>query len=148
MPVDFEIVRAPSVRAATVSWKGRWDDRRVRREFERLARWAADRRLRTGRWLLTHREPGFQVAIEIRGRASGGGGVTVRRIPAGRVARVRFDPDRIAPRVVYHGLSDWLRWRKKDRTIRASGAYREVYDANPWTNARAWASTEVQVLVR
>ena len=149
MVVDFELVRYPALRVLSFAWKGRWEERRIRREFERLARWAAQRRLRTGRWILLFSgNDRFRVALEVRGRVRGEGEITVRRLPPTRVARVRFDPALIPPRVVYHGLSDWLRWRRKDKSIRSAGAYREVYPGNPWTKAKAWAATEVQVVVR
>jgi hypothetical protein len=64
------------------------------------------------------------------------------------VARAVYDPEIIEPRVVYHGLSDFLRWRKKDHEIRSVGGYREVYSGDPWKDTRAYAHTEVQVGVR
>jgi hypothetical protein len=45
-------------------------------------------------------------------------------------------------------VTDWLRWRKKDKTIRSVGMYREVYDGDPWREPRAWAHTDVQIVVR
>jgi hypothetical protein len=64
------------------------------------------------------------------------------------VASVVYDPKVIEPRVVYHGLTDWLRWRRKEGEIRSVGDYREVYTADPWTDAKAYAHTEVQIVVR
>jgi hypothetical protein len=149
MVVDFEFAKSPSLRVATYAWKGPWDEKRIRREFEKVAKWASGQRLRTGRWLLNMPDTGrFSVAIEIRGRPARRGGIRVRTLPASRIARVRFNPDELSPRVVYHGLTDWLRWRKREKKITHVGVYREVYADNPWSNARAWAATEVQVLVR
>ena len=149
MAVDFEIKRVPKLRVASVTWKGAWKDARIRKEFERVHRWASTQGLRPGRWILTMPSEGkFVVAVEVRGEGKGAGDVRVRTLPAGRVACVCFDPKVIEPRVVYHGLTDWLRWRKKDKTIRSVGNYREVYPGNPWTDAKAWANVEVQAIVR
>lgn len=149
MTVDFSLQRAPSMRVVTVSWTGPWSEARIQREFEQLAKWAAARRLRTGRWVFM--EPGerrWTAAIEVRGRAKGEGRVRARTLPASRVAAVTFDPEAVSARVVYHGLNDWLRWRRKDKEIRTVGASREVYPGNPWKDAKAWARTQVQFLVR
>ncbi len=149
MTVDFAWGNAPKMRVAAIAWKGPWSERRIRAEFERLQRWARAERVRTGRWIF--REPGeasWEVAIELRGTARARGSVRLRTVPAARVARVVFDPEEVAPRLVYHALSDWLKWRRKDKTIRGVGAPREVYAGNPWTDRRAWSRTEVQFVVR
>ncbi len=59
-----------------------------------------------------------------------------------------FNPDEVSPRLVYHGLSDWVDRRLKSGRFKEAGPIREVYGGNPWTNGRAWARTEVQVLVK
>ncbi|MFZ0698615.1 MAG: hypothetical protein WAN74_00220 [Thermoplasmata archaeon] len=59
-----------------------------------------------------------------------------------------FDPEEIAPRVVYHGLVDWLRSRRKEGKVGPVLATREVYTGDPWTDEKAWARTEVQFVVR
>lgn len=53
----------------------------------------------------------------------------------------------VVARLVYHGLMDWVRWRLKDKDFKKAGPAREVYLGNPWTNRRAWANTEVQILL-
>ncbi len=149
MLVEFRMKRVPAVRVATLAWKGPWSERKIRAQFDRVAAWARTRGLRTGQWIF--REPGtrsWQVAIEIRGAARSEGPIRVRTWPAATVASVVFDPDVVSPAVVYHGVSDWLRWRKRDRTIRSVGTYREVYRTDPWRVAAAWARTDVQVVVR
>ncbi|MCI4361363.1 MAG: GyrI-like domain-containing protein [Thermoplasmata archaeon] len=149
MVVDFELKKAKKFTAATVTWKGPWNEKRVRSEFEGLAKWIGERHARAGAWILqTDWEKTTTVAIEVRGKVAGDGGVRVRRFPASRVASVTFDPEAISPRVIYHGLSDWLRWRKKDHSIKGVGTYREIYPGNPWKNAKAWSATEVRVTVR
>jgi hypothetical protein len=49
---------------------------------------------------------------------------------------------------VYHGLNDWLRWRKKDGEVKSVRTSREVYSADPWTNKTAWKTTTVEYVVR
>ena len=149
MTVDFAWGKTPVARVATVAWKGPWNEKKIRAQFERVHRWAKGQGLRTGRWIFL--EPGtrrWQVAIELGGKARGSAGVRTARLPGGDLARVVFDPEKVAPRVVYHALSDWLRWRRKDKEIRRVLSSREVYSGNPWTDPKAWAKTEVQFLVR
>jgi hypothetical protein len=149
MPVDFGWGKSSRLRVATIAWKGPWNDKKIRAQFERLARWAKAQRVRTGRWIF--REPAdrsWEVALELRGKARGSDGVKTKTYPASPVARVVFDPEQVAPRVVYHGLSDWLKWQRKAKAIRRVVSSQEVYSGNPWTDPRAWARTEVQFLVR
>lgn len=149
MTVDFRFLRAPKHRVASLRWKGPWSETKIRANFRRVAAWAEGEHLRTGVWIF--REPGereWEVMVEIRGTAHPPAPIRLKTLPAGRVASVVFDPEQVSPRVIYHGLSDWLRWRRKDRTIRAVGSYREVYADDPWKNPKAWARTEVQAEVR
>ncbi len=149
MTVDFAYRRAPAYRVAYVRWKGPWSDAAVRRHFRAVADWARRKGLTPGRWIF--REPderSFEAAIEVRGTARSDRSVRLRTIRASTVASVVFDPEVVSPRVVYHGLIDWLRWQRKDGTIRSTGDYREVYAADPWRDAKAYARTEVQIVVR
>lgn len=151
MTVDFAFKRAPKVRVASVRWAGSYQEKRIRSEWENLAAWAKARGLRTGRWYFTEIEEGprytFEVAIEVKGPAKGDRKVHMRTYPASSIASVTFNPDQVSARVIYHGLSDWLRWQKKDKTIKGSRAWRETYSGNPWKDAKAWAKTEIQVVV-
>ena len=151
MAVDFAIKRTPKYRVVSVRWVGPYQEGRIRREWENLAKWAKARGLRTGRWFFSEDSAGkqyrFDLAIEVRGPVKGDGKVRVRTFPASPMATVTFNPDVVEARVIYHGLSDWLRWRKKDKTIKRARSWREVYTGNPWTDAKAWARTEIQVLV-
>ena len=149
MAVDFELKKSPSLRVAAIRWTGPYNERQIQKRFEEVEKWARAQGLKTGRWVF--REPGsrrWDTAIEVRGNARSKGRVKVRTLPASTVASVRFDPDLISPRVIYHGLSDWLRWRRKEKAIRSVVSYREVYDGNPWRDKRAWSRTEVQFVVR
>jgi len=149
MTVDFVLKKTPSVRLASIRWTGPYSEAQIRKHFGELEKWVSAHRLRAGRWVF--REPGtrtWDVGIEVKGRASSSGRVQVRTLPAVTVASVTFDPEVVSPRVVYHGLSDWLRWRRKEKKVRAVVSTREIYSGNPWTNARAWSKTEVQFVVR
>ena len=92
----------------------------------------------------------FEIGIEILGNrpARGGDGTSIKTLPASEVATVTFDPDIVSPRVIYHGLTDWLRWQRKEGKYKEAGPYREVYLGNPWASARAWAHTQIQVPVK
>ncbi len=151
MVVDFAIKRAPKYRVVSVRWVAPYQEGRIRREWDGLARWAKAKGLKTGRWFFSEDGDGpryrFEVAIEVRGNVKGDKKVHVRTFPASPIATVTFNPEEVSPRVIYHGMTDWLRWRKKDKSIKRARAYREVYTGNPWTDAKAWARTEIQVLV-
>jgi DNA gyrase inhibitor GyrI len=148
MTVDFALGKAPAYRVATLPQKGGWSENVCRPEFAKLRAWADQNGLRTGKWIFRgHDEGGFQACLEIRGNARPSGAIRIRTLPASAVARVRFDPDVVSPRVVYHGLNDWLRWRKKEKEIRAVRSSREIYDGDPWTDKRAWKNTTVEYLV-
>lgn len=149
MTVDFCFKKVPSYRVATLSRTGGWDEKKLRGQFQTLAAWAKKNHLRAGRWIFL--EPGmktFVAAIEVKGKAKGEGPIRMRTLPGGTVACVTFNPEEVSPRIVYHGLNDWLRWRKKDKEIKSVGATREVYSGDPWSSARVWSHTEVQFVVK
>lgn len=149
MTVDFVLKKTPKLRVAAIRWTGPYRESEIRKHFEEVAAWAKGRGLRTGRWVF--REPGsrqWDVSIEVRGTVRSEGRVKVRTLPAGTVASVVFDPNVVSPRVIYHGLADWLRWQRKERKIRSVVSSREVYEGNPWKKARAWSRTEIQFIVR
>jgi hypothetical protein len=149
MVVDFVVGKAAGFRGVTVAWKGPWNESRIRKEFGRLSSWAKKGGIRTGNWYFF--EPSqnrWRVAIEVKGKARGSHGLSVRPFPPSKVVRVRFDPDAVSPRVIYHGLTDFLRYRRKDGTVKSVGAYREVYQGDPWTDKKAWANLTVEALVR
>ena len=149
MAIDFEFKKSPGYRVASLTWKGPWSDASIRSHFGKVRSWAAKRNLRMGKWIF--REPAdrtWEVAIEISGPAKSGAGIRVRTIRPASVARVVYDPNVVESRVIYHGLTDFLRWRKKDHEIRSVGEYREVYSGDPWKDKSAYAATEIQVVVR
>ena len=149
MAVDFRFRTAPMYRTISIRWEGAWSDAKIRGNFRRLERWATTQGLSGRLWIFRERGEGrWEVLLSISRRVRPPAPIQFRALPASKVASVTFDPDEVSPRVIYHGLNDWLRWRKKDKTIRAVGAYREVYTDDPWRNARAWAHTEIQAEVR
>ncbi len=66
-------------------------------------------------------------------------------LPAGPVATVEFDPDRIADRVICHGFGSWLEWRKRYGKYERNGPTMEIYDGDTWASARAWKSLRIEV---
>lgn len=149
MMVDFELKRMPAYRVAAIARKGPWKKDNLRREFRELSAWARDRGVRAGRWIFSHKgDERWEACLEIKGAASSSGRIRVKTLPSTYVARCVFDPDAIADRVIYHGLSDWTRWRRRYKEIKSVGGSREVYSGDPWSDARAWANCEVQFLVR
>lgn len=149
MTVDFAIKKTPAFRLATIRWKGAYSEKRIRERFEEVGKWARAEGLRTGRWVF--REPGertWDVGIEVFGKARSSRRVKVRKIPPATVASVTFDPELVSPTLVYCGLSEWLRWQKKEKKVRSVVSTREVYPGNPWKDPKAWARTEVQFVVR
>jgi effector-binding domain-containing protein len=150
MTVEFAFKKVPAIRVATLAWSGPWNEGKIRSQFGKVAAWAKAHGYRTGRWVF--REPGdrrWEVGIELRGGSPRGSApVRLKTLPATRVAFCVFDPDAVEAYVVYHGLNDWLRWRKKERKIRSVADSREVYSGDPWASASVWSRTEVQFVVR
>ncbi len=148
MTVDFSYAKSPALRLATVTWKGPWNEAKIRAQFRRVEKWASRQKLKVGRWVFL--EPAartWTVGLEVRGAARSSGGIRLRTLRRADVARVVFDPDVVSPRVVYHGLNDWLKWQRKEKKVRRVGASRELYSGDPWRDAKAWAHTEVQYVV-
>lgn len=149
MTVDFGFKRAPAYRVATLARTGAWDEKKLRGQYAQLVAWAKKSHLRLGHWFFFEpNERTFVAAIEIRGKATGTGRIRVRTLPAATVGSVTFDTDQISPRVIYHGIYDWLRWQKKSKQIRKVVSYREVYSGDPWSSAKIWSKTEIQVVVK
>jgi DNA gyrase inhibitor GyrI len=139
----------------------------LRKEFGDLVKWAKKRNVKTGKWLFLELDgpevPGnrrrWEACIEVLNfRAKkiqseleqyvGENGIKAKELPAIKVAAVKFDPDVVSSRLIYHGLECWLEWRKKYRELEEAGPTREIYIGNPWTDPKAWANLEVQVPVK
>jgi len=152
--VEIKIKNAPSYRVAYITRTGPYSGQNMwRPEFGRLVRWAQEKKLQTGKWIVyfidewgekPERQRRSVACLEIKGRSEPEGKIQVMTLPKQRVAYVIFDPDKVAGDLVYHGLEGWLQYQP----FKEAGPSREVYIGNPWTNPRAWANTEVQVPIK
>src|SRR2546425_237872 len=157
MVVDFEFKRIPGATVASLLYVGPWREDPLPKGFLPLLPWAGKNTARTARWFFwelggpTSRNPARLrrggAALEIKGTAKPAGRIRIKKPPAETVARVLFDPDEVSPRVIYHGLTDWVSWRKKSGEVTRVGSTREMYEGDPWTNPWAWSRAQVQVLV-
>ncbi len=153
MLVDFVVKRAPAYNVASIKRVGPWRSDMWRKELSQLEKWARKRKLRTGKYLLYElggvgNRRRWETCIELKAKAKSQGKVKVKKLPPETVVSVRFNPEKVSPRLVYHGLEDWVKWRLKDKTFKKIGASREVYSGNPWKKPYAWARAEVQMLVK
>jgi DNA gyrase inhibitor GyrI len=148
MVVDFALERSPAFRVASLAYTGPWRENHLQREFTELVAWAREHRIKTGKWVFVARgERRHEACLEVKGKARGQGRIRIRTLPATRVATVTFNPEELSPRVVYHGLNDWLKWRRKEGKIRRVVSTREVYSGDPWKNPAAWKRATVQYVV-
>ena len=160
MTVDFAIRKAPEYRIAERTLVGKWPgEKAILAEFGKVQAWAREKGLRTGKWFFLEsggedESPNaklhIETGLEILGKAlvHGGKGVSLKILPSSKVATVTFDPDLVSPRVIYHGLNDWLKDLEKKGEYKELGPYREVYVGNPWASKKAWAHTQIQVPVK
>ncbi|MCL5677770.1 MAG: GyrI-like domain-containing protein [Candidatus Thermoplasmatota archaeon] len=152
MAVDFRIKSAPGYTVACITTEAAYSDRAIRTSFEKVEKWITSRGLRGGKWIFTEQAEGedrikWEACIELKGKARGSGGVSVRTLKPSDVVSVKFNPDQVSSSIVYHAISDWIRWRKKDGTIARTGRFREIYNGNPWKSMEAWQNIEVQLLI-
>jgi effector-binding domain-containing protein len=157
LTVDFAIKRFYGCTVAAIKYVGGWKgDDMLRGEFKVIQTWAKDKGIKTGRWFFAELDGPevpdskrrWEASIEVKGKARSKGNIKLRSLPPTTVAFVKFDPDKVSARLVYHGLESWLSWKKKEHRYKEAGTWREVYNGDPWTNTRAWANTEVQVPVK
>lgn len=149
MTVDFAWRECPSYGVASIVRVGPWREDNLRSEFQELVRWARAQGVRTGAWLFLERgHHRWEACLEVRGRCRAEGRLELKTLPAARAATVRFDPERVASRVVYHGLREWTREQRRAGAMLGVAGVREVYPGDPWNDPRAWSSCEVQFLVR
>ena len=147
--VDFELKKAPAYRVASIVRIGPWREDNLRTEFTELVRWARRQRVGTGKWIFVHRgDLRWEACLEIHGNPSPEGRIRLKTLPTTWVAAVTFNPDALSSRIVYHGLHDWTRARRRDGTIRSVSGAREIYRGNPWTDKDAWAHCRVEFPVR
>ena len=124
-----------------------------RSEFSQLKRWAKKRKLGTGKWIMyfidkwgekPNKNRRSVAALEIKGKAEPDGKIRIMKLPRQKVVSVSFDPNKVSSDLVYHGLESWL----ESYTYKQTARSRELYNGNPWTNARAYANCEVQVPIK
>jgi effector-binding domain-containing protein len=130
---------------------GAWKENNLHSEFRELFRWARQEGVRTGRWIFfdpraDHRR--WEACLEVEGPARPVGRIRIKTLPPTWVAQVVYNPDLISSRLVYHGLMDWIRWRRKYREIRSASGVRELYAGDPWSDKEAWTNCVVQFLVK
>jgi len=152
LAVDIVIKQTPSYKVASLEKVGAEGSEPLRREFSELVKWAKKNKVKTGRWIFNFFEAGrtpdryrFEACLQIKGNPKPEGKIKIKTLPRLTVASVKFNPDHVAPRLVYNGVYGWL---DENETYKVSGSFsREIYFGNPWTNAWAWARTEIQVPV-
>jgi DNA gyrase inhibitor GyrI len=150
LTVDIQIKRTPSYKVASLERKGSEGSEPLRREFQELEKWAKKSKVKTGRYFCHFYEAGktpdryrFEACLEIRGNPKPEGKIKVKMLPKLTVARVKFNPEQVSPRLVYNGVYGWL---DDNDDYKVSGGFsREVYFGNPWTNSWAWKRAEIQV---
>jgi len=152
--VDIKVKTAPRYHVAYLIRIGAYSGQNMwRPEFNQLVTWAKKNRVRTGKWIMyfidawgtrPSRKRRSVACLEIKSKAKPRGKIKIMTLPRQKVASVTFDPDKVADRLVYHGIEGWLQYR----TFREAGPSREIYLDSPWTNPRAWANAEVQVPIK
>jgi DNA gyrase inhibitor GyrI len=163
MTVDFEVVKAPKYYVASLTRQGPWTgDNMMRPYFSKLLNWARKNKLRTGKWIYTelvgpNAPPDkrvYEASLELQNakkltslRASK---VRVQILPTLSVVRIKFNPELVSSRLVYHGLESWIEWRKRYGEYARSDSFwsREIYRDDPWKSKVAWENAEVQVPIR
>ena len=164
MTVDFEIVKVPEYRVASLVRNGPWTSENMMRPFfSRILAWARKNKLKTGKWIFTElvgpaaasEKRMYEASIEIKGRKEVNlpgemGRIKFQALPSMTVGRIKFNPELVSSRLVYHGLESWLEWRKRYGEYERSKAFwtREVYIDDPWKSKVAWENVEVQVPIR
>jgi len=148
MPERLAIKNIPAVKVVVFTWRGPHSDKRIRREFERLAKWAKERSIPTGNWYFI--EPGrrhWEVAIELKGRVVRRGRARVRTLRPIRVLYLRYNPNKVDLEALWTRLMKQVDALRKSGRFARAGMYREVYRANPWTTPSAWAGMESQIVI-
>jgi|SRR5579872_1731489 len=151
MAVDIKIKNAPSYKVASIERTGGSGTEPLRREFKDLEKWAKKAKVKTGSYFCYFHEVGrtpdkykFEACLEISGNPQSEGKIKIKELPKLTVASVKFNPEKISPRLVYNGVYGWL--GENDEGYKEAGSYsREVYPGNPWTSSWAWNRAEIQV---
>ena len=159
MTVDIVVRKEPSYNVIAKAHVGSYSgDDMLRDEFDALMKWARKNGAKTGKWFFYELDDldtpdeirKWEACIEVKAmpKVKLPRDIVSKELPAQLVASVTFDPDKVSPRLVYHGVEGWLKWRTKFREFEEAGPTREVYLGDPWTNKKAWAKVDIQVPVR
>jgi DNA gyrase inhibitor GyrI len=159
MTVDIVVRKEPSYHVISKSYVGPYSGGEMMKdEVYALSKWAKKSDLETGKWFFYELDDPdtpegsrrWEACIEVKGRPKTRPpkGIETKELPSQLVASVVFDPDRVAMRLVYHGIEGWLQWRTKFGEFEEAGPTREVYVDDPWKNKKAWANADVQVPIR
>jgi effector-binding domain-containing protein len=151
MAVDIKVKNTSGYKVASLERTGRGGSEPLRSEFKELEKWAKKNKVKTGDYLCFFHEAGrspenyrFEACLEIKGNPEAEGKIKIKELPKLMVASVKFNPDKIASRLVYNGVYGWL--DENDEGYKVAGSYsREVYPGNPWTSSWAWTRAEIQV---
>ena len=151
MAVDIKIKKTPSYKVASLERTGGEGSEPLRREFQDLEKWAKKSKVKVGKYLCYFYEAGrtpdryrFEACLEIRGNREPEGKIKIKELPKLTVASVKFNPEKVTPRLVYNGVYGWL--GENDEGYKVAGSFsREVYPGNPWTSSWAWNRAEIQV---
>jgi len=115
LAVDIVVKQTPSYKVASLERVGAEGSDPLRREFSELVKWAKKNKVKTGRWIFYFYEAGrtparyrFEACLEIRGNPKPEGKIKIKTLPKLTVASVKFNPDHVAPRLVYNGVYGWL----------------------------------------
>lgn len=154
MAVDIQIKNAPKYKVASIERTGGGGSDPLRAEFKELEKWAKKNKVKTGDYICYFYEMGrspdrykFEACLEIKGNPEPDGKVKIKELPQLSVASVKFNPNKVSPRLVYNGVYGWL--GENDEDYKVAGEFsREIYPGNPWTSSWAWNRTEIQVPAR
>ena len=151
MAVDIKVKNSPSYKVASLERTGGEGSEPLRSEFKQLEKWAKKAKVKTGSYICYFHEMGktpdryrFEACLEISGNPESEGKIKIKELPKTPVASVKFNPEKISPRLVYNGVYGWL--GENDEGYKVSDTFsREIYPGNPWTSSWAWSRAEIQV---
>ena len=162
MTVDLKVKHVPSYNVASLMRIGPYKPEILKEEFNGLTKWARKNHLNTGKWILYFLDEGgrrpenkrrWEACLEIKNGEktianlkTNGTKIKIKKIPKVSVVSVKFNPEKVSARLVYHGVYGWL--DENEEGYKSAGKAREIYLGNPWKDSWAWARAEVQVPIR
>ena len=151
MAVDIKVKNTPSYKVASLERVGGMGSDPLRGLFQELEKWAKKSKVKTGKYICHFYESGrtpenyrFEACLEIRGNREPEGKIKIKELPKMTVASVKYNPEKVSPRLVYSGVYGWL--KENDEGYKEAGSFsREIYPGNPWTSTWAWSRAEIQL---